>query len=397
VNIPVAVLQELQIASDVDAVGKSYDQETHGYQDSRRCRALTGRHRDSDAGLDSGLVPEPGLPALPPDLGDWSGVRAAVTGSGGFIGSHLVEELVRAGAHVRALTSYRAQRDDGALTWADADVLAALELQRGDVRDSEAMERLVADRDVVFHLAALVAIPYSYDNPRVVFDVNVTGTLNVALAARDASVQRLVHTSTSEVYGTAQHVPITEEHPINAQSPYAASKAAADQLVMSFHRSYELPATIVRPFNTYGPRQSMRAVLPTIVAQALAGGPVHLGSLDPRRDMTYVADTVAGFLAAARTPAANGETLQLGTGVDHSVAEMVAAVGRAVGRELVVEQDPARTRPVASEVMRLISGPERMKRVTGWEPHWSLDDGVAALVEWVQSHLDAFEPDEYAI
>lgn len=338
-----------------------------------------------------------GLPTTNAIYGDWSGVPVAVTGTGGFIGSHLAEALVRAGADVRALTSYRAQGDDGALGWVDADVLDALDVQRGDVRDSEAMERLVAGREVVFHLAALVAIPYSYNNPRVVFDVNVTGTLNVALAARDAGVLRLVHTSTSEVYGTAQQVPITEEHPISAQSPYAASKAAADQLVMSFHRSYELASTIVRPFNTYGPRQSMRAVLPTIVVQALAGGPVQLGSLDPRRDMTYVADTVAGFLAAARTPAANGETLQLGTGVDHSVADMVLAVGRAVGRDLVVEQDPARTRPAASEVMRLISGPERMKRVTGWEPRWTLDDGVGALVEWVRAHLDAFRPDEYAI
>lgn len=320
-----------------------------------------------------------------------------MTGAGGFIGSHLVEALVRAGAQVRALASYRAQRDDGALRWASPEVVAEIELQRADVRDSEAMERLVAGREVVFHLAALIAIPYSYQQPRHVFDVNVTGTLNVALAAREAGVGRLVHTSTSEVYGTAQQVPITEEHPIVAQSPYAASKAAADQLIMSFHRSYELPATIVRPFNTYGPRQSMRAVLPTIMVQALAGGPVRLGSLDPRRDMTYVADTVAGFLAAARSPAANGETLQLGTGVDHSVADMVTSVGRAVGRELVVEQDPARARPSASEVMRLISGPEKMKRVTGWEPRYSLDDGIAEMVEWVREHLDAFDPAEYAV
>lgn len=328
----------------------------------------------------------------------WNGVPVAVTGAGGFVGSHLVETLVRAGADVRALTSYRAQPQDlGALHWIPAEVRDAVDVQRGDVRDSEAMERLVAGREVVFHLAALVAIPYSYANPRHVFDVNVTGTLNVALAARDAGVRRLVHTSTSEVYGTAQQVPITEEHPINAQSPYAASKAAADQMVMSFHRSYELPATIVRPFNTYGPRQSMRAVLPTIAVQALAGGPVRLGSLDPRRDMTFVADTVAGFLAAASARAAEGETLQLGTGTDHSVADMVAAVGRAVGRELVVEQDPARTRPVASEVMRLISSPERMTRTTGWTPRRSLDEGVAELVAWVGEHLDAFRADEYAI
>lgn len=327
----------------------------------------------------------------------WEGVPVVVTGGGGFIGSHLVETLVRAGADVRALLSYRSQQSFGALEWAPADVRDAIEVVRADLRDSEAMERLVAGREVVFHLAALVAIPYSYANPRNVFDVNVTGTLNLALAARDAGVRRLVHTSTSEVYGTAQQVPITEQHPIVAQSPYAASKAAADQLVMSFHRSYDLPATIVRPFNTYGPRQSMRAVLPTIAVQALAGGTLKLGSLDPRRDMTFVADTVAGFLAAASVPAAAGETLQLGTGVDHSVADMVAAVGRAVGRELEVELDPQRTRPAASEVMRLISSPAHMKAVTGWEPRYSLDEGIAELVAWVGDNLDRFRADEYAV
>lgn len=338
---------------------------------------------------------EPVSPVAPSTA--WAGVPVAVTGAGGFIGSHLVETLVRAGADVRALASYRSQGDLGALRWVDDDVVAEMELQRGDLRDAEAMERLVAGRATVFHLAALVAIPYSYANPRVVFDVNVTGTLNLALAARDAGVRRLVHTSTSEVYGTAQHVPITEAHPISAQSPYAASKAAADQLVMSFHRSYDLPATIVRPFNTYGPRQSMRAVLPTIAVQALEGGPVRLGSLTPRRDMTYVADTVAGFLAAAATPAANGETVQLGTGVDHSVGDMVDAVARAVGRPLVVEEDPARVRPAGSEVMRLISSPAHMRSVTGWAPAWSLDDGIAALVAWVAEHRDAFRADEYAV
>jgi dTDP-glucose 4,6-dehydratase len=207
----------------------------------------------------------------------------------------------------------------------------------------------------------------------------------------------MIQTSTSEVYGTAQQVPITEEHPIHAQSPYAASKAAADQLVLSFHRSFDLGATVVRPFNTYGPRQSMRAVLPTIVVQALAGGPVRLGALDPRRDMTYVADTVSGFLAAASTPEAAGETLQLGTGTDHSIADMVAAVGRAVGRELEVELDPQRMRPQASEVMRLISSPERMRRTTGWEPRTSLDEGVAAMVAWIADHMDQFRPEEYAV
>jgi nucleoside-diphosphate-sugar epimerase len=373
VQVPAEVAEELEVPRDVHASGESDDEQAHGVRTLSLPSAPPVGARVP--------VMEPAPSAVPSTA--WDGVPVAVTGAGGFIGSHLVEALVRAGADVRALASYRSQGD--------------LEVQRGDLRDAEAMERLVAARAVVFHLAALVAIPYSYANPRVVFDVNVTGTLNLALAARDAGVGRLVHTSTSEVYGTAQQVPITEAHPLSAQSPYAASKVAADQLVLSFHRSYELPATIVRPFNTYGPRQSMRAVLPTIAVQALEGGPVRLGSLAPRRDMTYVADTVAGFLAAAQSPAANGETLQLGTGVDHSVGDMVDAVGRAVGRPLVVEEDPARIRPSGSEVMRLISSPARMGAVTGWAPTWSLDDGVAALVAWVAAHRDAFRAGEYAV
>lgn len=329
--------------------------------------------------------------------GAWSGVPVAVTGAGGFIGSHLTESLVRAGAEVRALASYRAEGDVGALRFLSGEVRDALEVQRGDVRDPEAMERLAAGREVVFHLAALVAIPYSYAHPRHVVDVNVGGTVTLALAARDAGVRRFVQTSTSEVYGSAQQVPITEDHPLSAQSPYAASKVAADQLVLSFARSYDLPATVVRPFNTYGPRQSMRAVLPTIVVQALAGGPVRLGSLTPRRDMTFVADTVAGFMAAAAAPATAGETVQLGTGADHSVADMVAAVGRALGRELVVEEDPQRIRPAASEVTRLISSPERMRRLTGWAPRVSLDEGIAALVAWVREHGAERSAGEYAV
>lgn len=336
-------------------------------------------------------------PDRPVDHASWTGASVAVTGAGGFIGSHLVETLVRAGADVRALVSYRSQSDLGALSWADPEIVGQLDVQRSDVRDPDAMTRLVDGRDVVFNLAALVAIPYSYAQPRHVFDVNVTGTLNVAQAAREAGVRRLVQTSTSEVYGTAQQVPITEDHPIHAQSPYAASKAAADQLVLSFHRSYDLPVTVVRPFNTYGPRQSMRAVLPTIIVQALSGGPVRLGSLTPRRDMTYVADTVSGFMAAASCDATNGETVQLGTGVDHSIADMVAAVERAVGRTLDVQLDPQRVRPGASEVMRLISSPERMRTLTGWTPQHDLDDGIGRLVAWVADHLDAFTPDEYAV
>lgn len=324
------------------------------------------------------------------------GTKVAVTGAGGFIGSHLCDALVRAGAEVRAMVEYDS---NGSVGWLSdrPETLAAVEVVAGDVRDAEACRRVAAGRETVFHLAALIAIPYSYENPASVFDVNVNGTLNLALACRDGGVGRLVHTSTSEVYGTAQRVPITEDHPIHAQSPYAASKASADQLVMSFRDSYEMPATIVRPFNTYGPRQSMRAVLPTIVVQALAGGSVKLGSLDPRRDMTFVGDTVKGFIAAAASEAAEGETLQLGTGTDHSVGEMVEAVGRAVGRELEVVTDPARIRPAASEVRRLISDPSRMEEVTGWRPATDLDEGIALMTEWIGRNLDLFRPDEYAI
>lgn len=331
----------------------------------------------------------------PPDR-SLAGTRVAVTGAGGFIGSHLCEALVRAGAEVRAMVEYDS---DGSIGWlADSpDTLPAIEVRAGDIRDPEACRRMASGCETVFHLAALIAIPYSYENPTAVFDVNVGGTLNLALACRDAAVGRLVHTSTSEVYGTAQQVPITEDHPIHAQSPYAASKASADQLVMSFRDSYEMPATIVRPFNTYGPRQSMRAVLPTIIVQALAGGPVRLGSLDPRRDMTFVTDTVAGFIAGASSEAAEGLTLQLGTGTDHSVGEMVEAVGRAIGRELEVETDPARIRPAASEVQRLISDPSRMERSTGWTAETSLEEGIARMTEWVSANLGRFRPDEYAI
>ena len=327
-----------------------------------------------------------------------TGRPVAVTGAGGFIGSHLCEALVSAGAEVRALVEYNSDSTHGWLAETPGDISSEIEIQSGDIRDPETCRRLADGQEIVFHLAALIAIPYSYANPTAVFDVNLNGTLNMALAARDNGVGRFVHTSTSEVYGTAQQVPITEDHPIHAQSPYAASKAGADQLVMSFRDSFEMPATILRPFNTYGPRQSMRAVLPTIIVQALAGqGPVSLGSLDPRRDMTYVGDTVTGFIRAATSGEAEGRTLQLGTGTDHSIGDMVAAVGRVIGRELEVVTDPARIRPAGSEVMRLISDPSRMKETTGWQAETGLDEGIGLMTEWISANLDRFRPDEYAV
>jgi dTDP-glucose 4,6-dehydratase len=318
-----------------------------------------------------------------------------VTGAGGFIGSHLVATLVERGANVRGLVRYTSRGDRGALAWLDDDISEAVEIVLGDVRDAESVAAASKDTDVVLHLAAQIAIPYSYVNPRDFFETNVLGTFNVARAALDNGVRRVVHTSTSEVYGTAQTVPITEDHPLETQSPYAASKLGADKLIDSFHRSFELPATVLRPFNTYGPHQSARAVIPTIITQALAGGVVRLGSLDPRRDMTFVTDTAAGFIAAAESDAALGRTVQLGTGTDHSIGEIVETVGELLGRELEVELDEQRVRPPDSEVMRLISSPALAEELMDWTPTVDLRTGLERTIRWIEANLHRYRVGDY--
>jgi NAD dependent epimerase/dehydratase len=330
-------------------------------------------------------------------MGEWSERPVVVTGAGGFIGSHLVEELVRRGARLRAFVRYNSRGARGALELLPAEVLSELEVSFGDIRSRDSVADAFRGSEVAFHLAAAIAIPYSYVDPTSVFETNVTGTLNVVQAARSEGLGKLVHTSTSEVYGTAQEVPITERHPLSAQSPYAASKVGADSLALSFHRSFELPVTVLRPFNTYGPRQSARAVIPTIISQALTGGSLRLGSLEPRRDFTYVSDTVAGFLAVADSEDAVGQTLQLGTGTDVSVGELVDELGDVLGRELPVELDEQRMRPEGSEVMRLISSPERVEQVAGWRPQVGLREGLTRTVEWVRDHPEMYRVDEYAI
>jgi len=320
-----------------------------------------------------------------------------VTGAGGFIGSHLVERLVREGARVRALIRYNSRSDWGALAWVSRDVTDDVEVFLGDVRDVESVTRAVRGTEYVCHLAAQIAIPYSYLNPRDFFATNVLGSLNFAQAALDAGVKHIVHTSTSEVYGSAQFLPITEDHPLHPQSPYAASKVGADALMESYHRSYGLPVTVLRPFNTFGPRQSARAVIPTVISQALAGDTVRLGSLTPRRDLTYVDDTVEAYITALSAPDSIGRTLQLGTGVEVSVAEIVAIVADLVGHPLRVEQDPARIRPDSSEVKRLLSNPQRAREAMGWTPQVDIREGLRRTAGYIAEHAERYRAEQYAI
>jgi NAD dependent epimerase/dehydratase len=330
-------------------------------------------------------------------MGSLQGRSVVVTGAGGFIGGHLVSRLVADGAKVRGLVRYNSRNQRGTLDWIEPDVAAEVEVALGELRDIESVSRAVSGTDFVLHLGAQIAIPYSYINPRDFFEVNVLGTLNVAQASLSAGVERVVHISTSEVYGSAQTVPITETHPLEPQSPYAASKLAADKLMDSWHRSFELPVTVLRPFNTYGPRQSARAIAPTIISQALKGDTLRLGSLHPRRDLTYVGDTVSGIVAAAVTPAAVGRTIQLGTGHAVSIGEIVAMIGEILGRELHTELDESRVRPERSEVQLLLSEPELARTLLGWTPSVDLREGLERTVEWVQENAHRYRAEEYVI
>jgi dTDP-glucose 4,6-dehydratase len=325
----------------------------------------------------------------------FEGRTVLVTGAGGFIGGHLTAALVHQGARVRGFLRYNSRDDRGTLSWFEPEVEREVEVILGDLRDVESVRRAADGAAIIFHLGAQIAIPYSYVNPRDFFETNVIGSLNVAQAALEADVERLIGVSTSEVYGTAQRVPITEEHPLEAQSPYAASKVGADKLIDSFHRSYGLPATIVRPFNTYGPHQSARAIVPTIISQALASDTLRLGSLEPRRDLTYVTDTVGGLIAAAAAPATIGRTVQLGSGDDVSVAEIVDLVAQLLGKELTVERESKRVRPPGSEVQRLISSPRLASRLMGWQPEVGLSQGLTQTLGWISAHHYLYRTGDY--
>jgi len=315
-----------------------------------------------------------------------SKAKVLITGAGGFIGSHLCELALSQGARVRAFVHYNSRNDWGMLEHLDEQQLKEIEIVTGDLRDPEAVRRAVRGCGLVFHLGALIGIPYSYTNPADVVATNVIGTLNVLQAGLDAGIERLIQTSTSEVYGTAQSVPMDEDHPLKPQSPYAASKVGSDKLAESYYRAYGLPVVIVRPFNTYGPRQSPRAVIPAIITQALESSTVRLGRLDPRRDLTYVADTVRGFLAAATAPSCEGVTIQLGSEHEISIAELVDLVGSILGKRLRIVCESRRRRPATSEVERLFASNRRAAKLLGWRPEVPLAQGLEKTIQWFESN-----------
>ena len=320
-----------------------------------------------------------------------------ITGAAGFIGSHLAERLVRQGADVTAFIRYNSRADHGLLAHVPADVRNSIRIIMGDLKDPDAVSRAVKGKQIVFHLAALIGIPYSYVHPMDYVQTNVVGTTHVLQACRDHSVQRVIHTSTSEVYGTAQRVPIDESHPLQGQSPYSASKIAADQLAMSFHRSFELPVVTVRPFNTYGPRQSSRAIIPTIISQVLKKQPIRLGSLEPTRDLTFVEDTADGFIRAAEAPKAVGQTINLGYGFEISVGDLAKKICALMNVEPRIVSDPQRVRPPASEVERLLASTEKAKSLLGWSPKIALDEGLRRTIEWMRQNLAFYALDDYHV
>lgn len=328
---------------------------------------------------------------------DWENCEVLVTGAGGFIGSHLTEALIRSGARVTAFLHYNARGDPGLLRYANPALVNEARCYFGDLRDLQAVQRAMTGAQIVFHLGALIGIPYSYAHPHDVVQTNTIGTLNVLTAARETRVARVIHTSTSEVYGTALYTPIDEAHPLQGQSPYSASKIGADKLAESFHLSYGLPVTIVRPFNTYGPRQSARAVIPTIIMQLLVGAELTLGALTPRRDFTYVTDTVSGFLAAASSEETIGMVVNTGSGADISVGELVMLIARLMGRDVSVQLDEARLRPENSEVQQLLADTRRLRGLTGWQPVTSMEQGLRQTIDWIAAHLSLYQEKRYAI
>lgn len=324
--------------------------------------------------------------------------KILVTGADGFIGSHLTEELVKRGHDVRAFVYYNSFNSWGWLDSLSSEVLSKIEVFTGDIRDPNGVREAMKGIDVVYHLAALIAIPFSYHSPDTYVDTNIKGTLNVLQAAKELNTSRILITSTSEVYGTAQYVPIDEKHPYQGQSPYSATKIGADRLAESFYRSFNMPITIVRPFNTYGPRQSARAVIPTIITQLLSGvEEIKLGSLTPTRDFNYVKDTVRGFIDIAESNNTIGEEINIATQKEISIKELAEELIRQINPKARIVCDDQRLRPELSEVNRLLGSNEKIRRLTGWQPNYSFEQGLSETIEFFRSNLDKYKSDIYNI
>ncbi|MCX6250429.1 MAG: NAD-dependent 4,6-dehydratase LegB [Bacteroidetes bacterium] len=331
---------------------------------------------------------------------NWNGKRVLITGAGGFIGSHLVEEMLQRNCKIRAFVHYNSFNRWGWLDFLPDALRKNIEVYSGDIRDPHGVKSAMKEIDVVFHLAALIGIPYSYHSPDVYLDTNIRGTLNILQAGRDSGVERIIHTSTSEIYGTAQFVPITEEHPVNPQSPYAATKSGADFLASTFFRSFGTPVVIIRPFNTYGPRQSARAIIPTIITQILGGDTkIKLGSLTPTRDLNYVEDTVTGFIRAGESDNILGETINLGTNREIAIGDLAMKIAEIIGIKVKISSTKERVRPLKSEVERLLADNKKAKRLLNWSPETSLEEGLKRTIEWFREpgNLRFYKPDLYNI
>ena len=323
-------------------------------------------------------------------------MKALVTGAGGFIGSHLAEYLVEKGFEVKAFVRYNSRNNWGWLE--ESPYKDRIQVYTGDIRDFDSIKDAMKGIDVVFHLAALIGIPYSYVSPLAYIKTNVEGTYNVLQAARELKTQKVIHTSTSEIYGTAQYVPIDEKHPVNPQSPYAATKSGADQLALTFHRSFGLPVTVIRPFNTFGPRQSARAVTPTIISQLLAGKKsIKLGNLEATRDMNYVLNTCEGFCNVGLHENSTGEVINLGSNREISIKGLAQLIASLMNKELAIEIDDERKRPEKSEVERLLCDSSKAKELTGWEPRHTLEEGLKETIAWLEDHLEYYKPDIYNV